>query len=102
MTSRFNHAASDSSSRSVIVFTRSLISGETLAFKISVQLMGPNVTQQQAASYPAFQAKCSSNPNYVPPHCGDTFPGSMAFVVRHLLLRRWSPASLGGLSDHGI
>jgi hypothetical protein len=30
-----------------------LISGVTRAFKISVQFMGPNVTQQPPASYPA-------------------------------------------------
>ena len=40
-----------------MAFTWSLISGETRAFKISVQFTGPNVTQEQAARYPAILRK---------------------------------------------
>jgi hypothetical protein len=36
-----------------------LISGETRAFRISVQFTGPNVTQKQAARYPALNGNHS-------------------------------------------
>jgi hypothetical protein len=39
-----SHAASVRKSRSAMAFAWSLTSDETRAFKISVQLMGPNVT----------------------------------------------------------
>jgi hypothetical protein len=54
MTSRLSHAASVTRSRSAIAFARLLISGGTRAFNISVQDMGHNVSQKQAARYPAY------------------------------------------------
>jgi hypothetical protein len=51
-----SHPDSVRRSRSAIALAWRLISGETRAFKISVQRMGHNVSQKQAAGYPALMA----------------------------------------------
>jgi hypothetical protein len=48
-----------------MAFAWSLISGETRAFRISVQFTGPNVTQKQAPRYPAYMSFFSESQQFL-------------------------------------